>query len=1078
MTLKIKLIIIFIFGYCFLVHIKAQNIDSLINNAQQYKLLSKEIQLLSKSLKIAQKQKDTLKQINIYEKFTQISNLYQKSYFLKKQTILLNSYIKTHPSAFLYKKLYNAYKHLGIIYEKKSELEASEYYYRKLVNIAQLLKNDSLLMESFKLLGALFYFQHEFDSSKYYLNQAIKIANKLNDTREIITLNNLISEIYLYQRDYNKAIQLISNDLNKALILRDTLLISFTYLIIAKLHYQYNILDSAEQYLKKSVSFFQKKFINTKNIYNNQFVKHLFISQSILYGKLLLKRKQYSEALNFFKLALKYTNVENNPFLFIIENAYIGIIYSKIHKSSLALKYITTAKNLSWRYKNITFHSIISYALGVYYYEKGNYQKGQFYLLKAIKNAQKELNYEILIQSYKELSDLYEKNGDYQKSLVYYKKMQNTKDSLYTYKILQNILQKKFDVKLENIENYYKTIIKLKKTYNKYLLISLSIILIFLIYISYLLINSRQKHRLLKLQKDKISRQQQIIEKQNKHFRLLSLVASHTNNSIFILDSSWEFIWVNPAFEKLYNITFDEFKKKYKNFFEATNYENPNLIYQKCFIERKPFIYYNKHIINERNIWIQTTISPIIEENKIVNLIGIESDITRLKLAETHIENQKKELEQKNKLLKIYNQELLLKQKEIIRQNEELRQQQEELKAHTEMLYRLNKELELLSIVASHTDNSVIIFNPDGRIIWANKSFEKNTGYSLEEFKEKFGETIFEMSNFSEIEEYFYKAINERISVKYIAKFTTKYGKTVWFQTTLTPIIDEENHKKIKYIVAIDTDITAIKEAEEKIQQQNKEIVSSIEYANRILKAITPLPIFLNVIYKDYFILNLPKSIVSGDFYYVSHKKNKIITALADCTGHGIPGAFMSIIGNMAFYTVLNSIKTYKADIILSELRKIIIRLLHQRGKTGEPFDSMDVALTIFDTETQILEYAGANIPLYLVRKDQSDNEPEVKRIKPTKTTIGYTENEQPFNLHIIKLTENDYIYMTSDGYTDQIGGENKKRFKRKRFMNLLKEVYGLPMPQQREVFFQTFQRWKGACEQIDDILVLGIKFI
>ena len=215
-----------------------------------------------------------------------------------------------------------------------------------------------------------------------------------------------------------------------------------------------------------------------------------------------------------------------------------------------------------------------------------------------------------------------------------------------------------------------------------------------------------------------------------------------------------------------------------------------------------------------------------------------------------------------------------------------------------------------------------------------------------------------------------------------------------------------------------------------------------------------------------------PKNIVSGDFYWVSENDDKIIITVADCTGHGIPGAFMSILGLAHLNEILNQSAVLKADEILNQLRRKVIKSLHQTGKYDEARDGMEIALCVVDFEEQKLQYSGAFRPLYLIR----DN--GLTELKGDSMPIGiYHEDELPFNYKELNFNEKDIIYMFSDGYVDQLGGPERKTFKSKKFKQLLIDMHQKPMDLQKEVLENEFEAWRSDYEQIDDIMLMGISF-
>jgi serine phosphatase RsbU (regulator of sigma subunit)/streptogramin lyase len=256
------------------------------------------------------------------------------------------------------------------------------------------------------------------------------------------------------------------------------------------------------------------------------------------------------------------------------------------------------------------------------------------------------------------------------------------------------------------------------------------------------------------------------------------------------------------------------------------------------------------------------------------------------------------------------------------------------------------------------------------------------------------------------------------------------------------------------------------------IEHQKLEITDSIHYAGRIQSALLPPDEELEKLFPSYFILNKPRDIVSGDYYWVSRKDDSVIIALADCTGHGVPGAFMSILGISFMNEIVNTSETLVAGEILNELREYLVKSLHQTGRKAETRDGIEMALCVIDTVSKKLQYSGANRPLYLVRNK------ELKEFKGDPMPIGVYDDEiNPFTSKEMQLEANDIIYMFSDGYVDQIGGPNRKTFRSRKFKQLLVEIHQKPLEEQKEILEREYEKWRGDIEQIDDIMVMGIRF-
>lgn len=254
----------------------------------------------------------------------------------------------------------------------------------------------------------------------------------------------------------------------------------------------------------------------------------------------------------------------------------------------------------------------------------------------------------------------------------------------------------------------------------------------------------------------------------------------------------------------------------------------------------------------------------------------------------------------------------------------------------------------------------------------------------------------------------------------------------------------------------------------ENLEVKNKEITDSITYAKRIQTAILPPDSTIKKYLKDNFILYLPKDVVAGDFYWLEHMNGIVLFAAADCTGHGVPGAMVSVVCNNALNRSVREEGLTDPGKILDRTREIII---HEFGKSNEDVkDGMDISLCALSTKTLELKWAGANNPLWYVRNS------ELLEIKPDKQPIGQYLSSNPFTTHTIKLQVDDVLYVATDGYQDQFGGEKGKKFKASHLKQLLVSLHSKPLEKQKEEIATSFTKWKGKNEQVDDVCIIGVK--
>ena len=263
-----------------------------------------------------------------------------------------------------------------------------------------------------------------------------------------------------------------------------------------------------------------------------------------------------------------------------------------------------------------------------------------------------------------------------------------------------------------------------------------------------------------------------------------------------------------------------------------------------------------------------------------------------------------------------------------------------------------------------------------------------------------------------------------------------------------------------------------ISKQKEEIELQNIEITDSINYAWQIQKAVIPPSNIIKNSVKEHFIINKPKNIVSGDFQWTYRKNDFLIVAVADCTGHGVPGALLSMLGISLLKEIANKTTDYRANHILEELRYKIIAALHQSGIEAKSKDGMDIALCVFDLKNKDVQYTGAYSPLYLIRNN------ELTIFKADRMPIGiHAKSNQGFTNTEFSLKEGDTFYMFSDGYIDQFGGENNRKFLSSNFQTLLLQIQEFDLDSQKSFLTTTFEDWKGGKEQLDDVLVLGLRF-
>lgn len=560
-----------------------------------------------------------------------------------------------------------------------------------------------------------------------------------------------------------------------------------------------------------------------------------------------------------------------------------------------------------------------------------------------------------------------------------------------------------------------------------------------------------------------------------KKLEKLSFVASKTDNYVLIVGSDDKIQWVNSGFENLTGFTLSEVVGKSPSQVIAGKHTEEKIvekINKAVFVNNTVFkgelTHYKK---NGEKFKAVITINPIVDEDKkLKHYFVIGADISEKEKYEKELQKQRDiAVEQKNNLIEAVKK---------IKQSENIIKEQ-------------NFELKQMSLVVSNTDNAVMIIKPTGEIEWVNSGFTKLYGFTFDEFKQR-GNYIFNAATNVEIIKPVKKAIKYKKTVSYEVQLSKKDGSKIWVHTTWTPIFDDFGN--LIKLLAIDSDISKQKENEEalklineEVSDFNEQITSSILYAQKIQNALlAPYSMIDEHIaflkknlqyYPEYFILYEPKDIVSGDFYWAKAFNNCLTFIAADCTGHGVPGAFMSALGIAFINDIVNGNENKPANVILNELREKVIQTLNQNDLNTETKDGMDITVVKINFETLQMQFAGAYQPLYHVKNN--DNKLEIIKHRADRMPIGIHQNSHlPFKNNIIHLSQNDTLYLSSDGYISQFGGENNETFRSNRFRKLIATINSKNMAEQKEIIKNVFDKWTANTEQVDDILIVGIKIM
>jgi PAS domain S-box-containing protein len=382
----------------------------------------------------------------------------------------------------------------------------------------------------------------------------------------------------------------------------------------------------------------------------------------------------------------------------------------------------------------------------------------------------------------------------------------------------------------------------------------------------------------------------------------------------------------------------------------------------------------------------------------------------------------------------------------------------------------------LSNIILEKLDTLVVVINKVGNIEYVNPSVKKVLGFEPETLigKNWLSTTTQNVNELLEIKSntiQLLKSTNDvekSFSVERKIKNSNGFIKWILWNLSLGPN---------QTIIGIGQEITERKNTEQllingnnALKEKNKEIVDSISYSLRIQQAILPNIDLIQSKFDEAFVLYKPKDIVSGDFYWFYERNNKKFIAAIDCTGHGVPGALMTILGNSLLKNIVRQ-GTEDPGEILSKLDEYLYEELNLNRENKTP-DGMDVSLCVFDDEKQTVQFSGAFRPLVLIR------DYEFIEFKGARYPIGFYDNiDKKFETTEIATQKGDTFYLFSDGFVDQFGGEKQKKFNKKSFRNLLLDIQYLSLEEQEGYLEYSFNNWKQNEEQTDDVLIVGLKF-
>lgn len=407
----------------------------------------------------------------------------------------------------------------------------------------------------------------------------------------------------------------------------------------------------------------------------------------------------------------------------------------------------------------------------------------------------------------------------------------------------------------------------------------------------------------------------------------------------------------------------------------------------------------------------------------------------------------------------------------VVERTKEILSQKEEIQAQRDALNATNIHLERLSIVARETTNGVLIADYRGNIEWINEGYTNLLGYNLEQLKENKGINLFFIYKSENTLEFFKKCKDEKVPVTFSSIYEKSDQTEIWLQTTVTPIF--ENDGELQKYVVIYADITQLKDAQGQNEVYIREITASIRYASRIQNSILPLKNQMITSEIESFAVYKPKDIVGGDFYWFSKHGLNYLAGVVDCTGHGVPGALMTVIAYAAMSKVITD-KTAKnparlLQLINHEVRKMLRQYEDRKDRSD---DGLDISLSFIKPLEKKVIFAGAKQSLFYSWSN------EIDEIKGDRQSIGYVDSSEDFEYtnHEIDIRYHSIFYMASDGFKDMPINKDGQLLGKKNFRQLLKSISSKGLDEQKQYLENIMEKSSGNFENYDDITIFGFR--
>ncbi len=552
--------------------------------------------------------------------------------------------------------------------------------------------------------------------------------------------------------------------------------------------------------------------------------------------------------------------------------------------------------------------------------------------------------------------------------------------------------------------------------------------------------------------------------------KLLSIIAEKTDNAVIITDSNGYVLWVNQGFTKISGYILDEVKGKKPGHILQGKDTNPDTVarIRKKLLEKVSFreeiLNYHK---NGTPYWIQLNITPVFnEKQELTYFIAFELDITKEKREELEKEHLLQSLKNKNEELLATEEELKSAVEEVNTLNENLRHKTQILEENLQALQNAQEQIKMLSLVATYTDNAVIITNKDKKIEWANPGFTRITGYTLEEVK---GKKPGDFLQGEKTDPNTVARIREKLPLKVsfqeeILNYT-KDGREYWLNLSITPILNELG--EIEKFIAIEMDITERKQREQLLLERSTDIEESLRYAQHIQQALSPDINTLKTVYKDIAILSKPKEAVGGDFYWFEQNKGTNYLVVADSTGHGIPGALLA----MYFEHFLNTLTVRYIDEPLEIKIQALNKAIEKLQQVHSISDSFEMSILIDSTDTITLFTTQAQ-PILIQKYNGA-----IDVIK-FNNYIGHHPLKSNDSIDYLQIPRNQLkrVFLASDGMHDQFGGPENKRFGLSRLKSIIASNQENTLDNIKKELLFSLEQWQSAYPQTDDWLWIGLE--